>query len=454
MKRAALVFSMLLGACMPASNDDVTTRQNSSVYSDFATNPFPVSPSRKVTASNKDIARDFMDLSFSLESGRNLPVFTRFEGPISVRLTGKIPQSLPFELNRLIQRLQDEAKLDIYYTSADQANVNVHAVSRRQIQRTLPMAACFVAPNVVDLEDFKASRKTTKTSWSVQTERRMVSLFIPFDASPQEIRDCLHEEFAQGLGPLNDLYRLPNSVFNDDNIHTILTDFDMMVLRATYAPELRSGMTRAEVAARLPAILRHINPAGEGIAYRALPPTSRAWIKEIQTAVGPGTPTGDRMGAATRALNLAQAAKYNDHRLGFSYFAMGRIVQRANPDEAFRIFKAADKMFRQSTQTNLYAAHTAVQLASYQIAYGKGQEALVTLAPYMDAAYEEENAALLSTLMFLRAEALELTGRVSEANIVRLDSLNWARYGFGSEKHLKTKLREIQALNPLNRRNG
>ena len=99
----------------------------------------------------------------------------------------------------------------------------------------------------------------------------MVSLFIPSDASPQEIRDCLHEEFAQGLGPLNDLYRLPNSVFNDDNIHTILTDFDMMVLRATYAPELRSGMTRAEVAARLPAILRRINPAGEGVAYRALP---------------------------------------------------------------------------------------------------------------------------------------------------------------------------------------
>jgi len=189
---------------------------------------------------------------------------------------------------------------------------------------------------------------------------------------PQEIRDCLHEEFAQGLGPLNDLYRLPNSVFNDDNIHTILTDFDMMVLRATYAPELRSGMTRAEVAARLPAILRRINPAGEGVAYRALPPTSRAWIREIQTALGPGTPAGDRMGAATRALNLAQAAKYNDHRLGFSYFAMGRIVQRANPDEAFRMFKAADKMFRQSTQTNLYAAHTAVQLASYQSAYGQG----------------------------------------------------------------------------------
>jgi len=60
---------------------------------------------------------------------------------------------------------------------------------------------------------------------------------------------------------------------------------------------------------------------------------------------------------------------------------MGRIIQRANPDEAFRILKAEDKMFRQSTQTNLYAAHTAVQVGSYQIAYFKNKEALVTLAP-------------------------------------------------------------------------
>jgi hypothetical protein len=163
------------------------------------------------------------------------------------------------------------------------------------------MAACFMAPNVVDLENFKASRKTTKTRWSAQTERRMVSLFSPSDASLQDIRDCLHEGIAQGQGLLNDPYRLPNSSFNYNNIYAILLDFDMMALRGTYAPELRSGMTLAEVLA----ILRRINPGGEGAAYRVLHPTSRAWIKEIQTALCPGTPAEDRRGAATRTLNLA-----------------------------------------------------------------------------------------------------------------------------------------------------
>ena len=63
------------------------------------------------------------------------------------------------------------------------------------------------------------------------------------------MRDCLHEELAQALGPLNDLYHLPDSVFNDDNIHTVLTGFDMLILRAAYAPELRTGMTREQVEA-------------------------------------------------------------------------------------------------------------------------------------------------------------------------------------------------------------
>ena len=93
-----------------------------------------------------------------------------------------------------------------------------------------------------------------------------------------------------------------------------------------------------------------------------------------------------------------------------------------------------------------------MQLASYQIAYGKGQEALDT-CPYLDAAMRRKRSIAVNLDVPTR-EALELTGRASEARIVRLDSLNWARYGFGSEKHLKTKLREIQALNPLNRRNG
>ena len=56
--------------------------------------------------------------------------------------------------------------------------------------------------------------------------------------------------------------------------------------------------------------------------------------------------------------------------------------------------------------------------------------------------------------MLLRAEALELAGRSGEATTVRLDSLGWARYGFGPDWAVRAKLREIGALNPLNDSRG
>ena len=71
------------------------------------------------------------------------------------------------------------------------------------------------------------------------------------------------------------------------------------------------------------------------------------------------------------------------------------------------------------------------------------------IAPHIDTARRRENAALLSTLLLLRAEALELENRAAEAQAVRLDSLGWARYGFGSDWAVRAKMREIASLNPL-----
>ena len=66
-------------------------------------------------------------------------------------------------------------------------------------------------------------------------------------------------------------------------------------------------------------------------------------------------------------------------------------------------------------------------------------------------AERHENAALLSSLMLLRAEALDLTGRTSEARAVRLDSMGWARYGYGADWAVRAKMREVSSLNPLKR---
>ncbi|MCB1328050.1 MAG: DUF2927 domain-containing protein, partial [Maritimibacter sp.] len=182
---------------------------------------------------NSEIAGDFLDLAFQLESGRTLPVLSRFEGPVTLALRGDAPGSMQADLDRLIGRLRSEAGIDIRVgTDGRPASINVEVIRKSELQRVVPNAACFVAPNVSSWAEYKRARYAERTDWTRLTTRTQMAVFLPGDVSPQEIRDCLHEEIAQALGPVNDLYRLPDSVFNDDNFHTVLTGFDMLILRA------------------------------------------------------------------------------------------------------------------------------------------------------------------------------------------------------------------------------
>ncbi|MDA7426640.1 DUF2927 domain-containing protein [Thalassococcus lentus] len=457
-RRYLLPFYLMLGACMPVSPTDTATRAAAATSSvDSGLPPmksFSVPRPAAPVASNSDIARDFLDLAFSLESGRPLKTLTRFEGPITVRVTGAPPASLGPDLKRLLHRLRAEAGINIALSNSANANITVQAVSRADIRKALPQAACFVVPNVTSLAEYKASRRTAKVNWSRLTDRKRLSIFLPNDASPQEVRDCLHEELAQALGPLNDLYRLPDSVFNDDNVHTVLTGYDMLILRAYYDPALRNGMSRSEAADRLPGILARINPRGQNVAPRRLQRTPRVWIEAVQTALGPGANPAQRKQAAVEALKVATAMGWTDHRRAFSHYAMGRLLQGSDLEAAQDHFVLSQRFFGNGRDTALHRAYVASQLAAYAISAGRADDALFLLTPHLDTAARHENAALLATLMMLRAEALDLAGRITEAREVRLDSLGWARYGFGSDWAVRAKLREISSLSPAKRRRG
>jgi len=59
---------------------------------------------------------------------------------------------------------------------------------------------------------------------------------------------------------------------------------------------------------------------------------------------------------------------------------------------------------------------------------------------------DAQNAALLATLMLIKAEALEAMGRVAEARALRLDTAPLARYGFGSDRQVRARTAEIASL--------
>lgn len=441
---------LLLTGCVPFSQEGVPSR---AVIAESSLPPMKTFGRAEVRASvvaNADMVRDFIELSFQMESGRPLPVMTRFENDITLRVTGSPPPTLNGDLSALLGRLRDEADITITPTISPDANITIQSVSRKDIRRLLPQAACFVAPNVSSLREYRAARRSPRTNWTLLQTREKVAIFIPNDVSAQEARDCLHEELAQALGPLNDLYRLPNSVFNDDNVHTVLTNFDMLILRATYAPELASGMSRSDVAGRLPALFARLNPAGQTGPRPAPSPTPPEWRDAIQTALGPGASRSVRRSATDDAVRIATELGWRDNRRGFAHYAKARVLQATDPAAAKREYMRADQFYARSSSTRLHRAYVATQLAAYEIANGNAERALRLIEPNIDLARQSQNAALLATLQLLQAEALILAGRDSEARTVTLDSLGWARYGFGPDWAVRAKQREIYALNPGN----
>lgn len=428
---------------------DVTTRRISLPATLPAMKAFPAAASKRPIRSNSLIMGDFLDLSFQLESGRPLPVLSRFEGPISVSVSGRAPARMQADLDQLLIRLRQEAGIDIRRGAAASGNrISVEMIPKRKLQKHVPHAACFVAPNVTGWQDYLRYRGTAVTDWTRLRQRKQMAVFIPSDVSPQEMRDCLHEEIAQALGPVNDLYRLENSVFNDDNFHTVLTGFDMLILRAYYAPDLRSGLSQAEVAQRLPAILERLNPVGGTGTPRLTPGTPNAWKQAIVDALGKGKSIKARQAAARRAVSIARQKGWRDTRLAFSLFAMGRLNMQSDNQAAFAAFNEAEAIYRDRAGTDLHAAHMGVQLAAYALSAGHADQAIATIDRHLPAVLQAQNAALLATLLMIKAEALDHLGQSSDAARVRLDSLGWARYGFGSNAQVGARLREIAAIAP------
>jgi hypothetical protein len=450
MRLFPLIAVCALAACMPAQEAQVTknyTDPGPAGVAFPAMQGFGAVASSAAARPNAEIARDFLDLEFRMESGRALTSFSRFDGPISVAMTGNVPGTAKTEMSRLINRFRSEAGIDIGFAQAgEDASITVAFQPRAQMARVVPMAACFVVPRVQSWEEYRINRNSPEVDWTTVTKREHVAIFVPSDASPQEVRDCLNEETAQAMGPLNDLYHLPDSVFNDDNFNSVLTGFDMLILRMHYAPELRNGMNEAEAAKYVPALLARYNPAGTGGEADIKQIAPRSWVAAVEGAFGPRGSNASRLAASQRMLSIAMAQGWHDGRLAFSYYAKGRSLASSDPVQAVAALSQAGQIYRSIPGAQVHVAHVDMQLAAIALSAGQSDQAIAFADRAIPVVKRAENASLLATLMLIKAEALENEGRVAEAKALRLDSLGWARYGFGSERQVRARMGEIALL--------
>ncbi|MBI1418332.1 MAG: DUF2927 domain-containing protein [Limimaricola sp.] len=449
MRRLVALLALTLAACgaeTPAPDLPVASRAVSPETALPPMRSFVAGHMGRPTRPNAQMAQDFLDLAFRMESGRALPVMTRFDGPVRVRVAGPVPPTLGPDLDALIARLRAEAGIDVSRTDAPDAEITVQAVPRAELRSAVPGAACFVVPGVSSWPGYRAARGSAAVDWAALQRRQRAAIFIPAEVAPQEIRDCLNEELAQAMGPIDDLYRLPDSIFNDDNVNGPLTGFDMLMLRLYTSPELANGMTRAQAAAIVPGLLARLNPAGEVAGPPEGPDPSRAWISAVQDALLPANSAATRRSAAARAWAMARDGGYGAAPLGFSAYVYGRLMLQADEGAAAAAFAAADRAYRSSPQTRQHVAVVAVQLAALALSRHDETGVLRITDEAMPLATAAQNAAVLASLMMIRAAALERAGRGQEAAAVRMDSLGWARYGFGAQANVRARLREIAAI--------
>ncbi len=432
MRGLLLSLPLLAMACTPVSQpagEAVATRAVEGVA--ITPKAFP----RGVARSNATLAEDFIDLTFSLESGQPLTRLLRYEEPVRVVMRSAALRPYTQDLDRLLARIRQEAGVDIKrVTNPAEAQIHISAISARQISRVYPGAACFIVPGETTWNSFRKRSRSQRVRWSEQSTLGTTAIFLPSDSTPQEVRDCLHEEIGQTLGPANDIYRLPDSVFNDDNYHGILTPFDMLMLRTLYHPGLRSGLSQDEVRKRLVPILRELNPKGQRIGRKSRAGSNAAWKTSIEDALTRNNSRDKRLAAANRAVDLASRMLPQDHRLGVALLTRGRLLIGKSAKRAGSDFEAAYSVLSELLgPRDVRTAQAALHLGVTRLRNGDATGALTLADQAIPVAKRGENGILTSGLYAVRAEALNDLGQPVRARLARVESLKWARLAFGDQ---------------------
>ena len=420
-----LLAAMPLLACQPINQG---TPNHTSVNS-FAHQ----SQSSHVYRANGDIADEFMDFMFRNELGGITDAFSRFDGPITIRFAQPAPPLAIRDLNRLIARLRSEAGLNIRLGANDApVNIYIHRMPLAKLQNIASNAACLVVPNARNAKEFRAGWRSGKTQWRNVKTRTLASVFLPSDQSPQTERDCLHEEIAQALGPLNDLYRVSNTVFNDDDMNGVLTPYDMLILRMVYSPELRIGMSPEQVRARLPGILKRLNPKGTGYAHSGQS-ISLPWNTLIRGAQNPSGTDQRRIVSAKRALQLGVDEKLGQPRIAFSMLSHARASLARDPQARINELQHVLHTYTQTLGSDsIQVGKVSREMAYLLFHLGLTSEAGAFVPTIKKAAQKYQNAELMFEALHIEALIAHSNGDVTGHKALVAQARGWGLYAFGS----------------------
>jgi hypothetical protein len=150
---------------------------------------------------------------------------------------------------------------------------------------------------------------------------------------------------------------------------------------------------------------------------------------------------------------MALGQGWQDNRQGFAYYIRARLVSPKTPGAPPRAYAAANadyaaaaRIYETLPDSGVHLGHALMQLAAIALAVGQDDRAQALCDQALPLARLAQNAALVATLMLLKAAALDATGQNAASEALRLDSVAYARYGFGAEPAIRARAAEIAAI--------
>ncbi|QIE55258.1 DUF2927 domain-containing protein [Pikeienuella piscinae] len=385
--------------------------------------------------SAETLADDFIELTFVSEWGAVRDRLLRWEEPVRVALSGPELAAYRSDAAALIARIAAGAPgLDIALAPEDEANITLRTAPAEAMAQVAPDALCFLIPFSGEWRAWREAEARGVRVWEGLERLDAITIFLPTFAAPHEIRACMEEEIAQALGPMNDIMRLEDSVFNDDNARGALTSFDLLMLRILYDPEMRTGMSPVEARrTALTALARPGTPrTGDRLRRRA--PADPIYADLVTRAALAPVPAAEALWAE-RALVLAESFGPYDHRRGAATLEAGRAAFfDGRSKDAIRLLRRAEEIFLATLGPDSpRLADTRTDLGAILTQAGRPEEALVVLDAAIPALGANADAWSLAHAFRWRALALAESGNLHNAAETAREALDWARYVYGAD---------------------
>jgi hypothetical protein len=210
----------------------------------------------KKTFTDSEILDGFFKTAFGAEyhlAGR-VDRIRKYSGPVRVTAGGVNRADRKAQLAKVVADIAHHVRhLDIAMADGDDANVIVHLVRDRDLNRTI--AKFYGARRAREIHNSLDPQCLSGFSKNDRFEIERSDVILSVDSGDFTFLDCAYEELLQSLGPINDTDSVPWTMFNDDVRKGYFDVYDQYLLNILYDPRINAGMTVQEAKAVLPQVM-------------------------------------------------------------------------------------------------------------------------------------------------------------------------------------------------------